>query len=676
MVKAADLLAGQYTLVITNVPYLARGKQSTILKDFCEHHFPLSRTDLATVFLERASDTLSPDGVIALVAPQAWQAQTAYETFRDRILSRRSLILIGRLGPRAFETISGEVVNVGLYMIQKTTPNEESRVRFVEAVADKNAQDKARTLRNGAITGIVQSRLWEVQGHVISAVMDAGVSLLEACVESVQGIKSGDDPWLCRNFWEMVDPRNEWRFEQGTTKTTMPYGGREKIIWWANSAAFARFQGQSAWDREGVIVNQMANLNATIFKGEAFDGTVSCIVPTDARIVPALWTFCSSKEYVDSVRSVDNALGVSNSSLAKVPFDLAHWQKVAAEKYPHGLPEPESDDPTQWLFHGYPYEAREEVMLQVAVARLLGYRWPAEDPHPDPLPEGEGEMGMRLSKRARALVKQCEELAKFADNDGIVCIPAVRGEEPAAARLEALLSAAGIKPEQMRELAGGTDLDDWLRNGFFEQHCKLFHDRPFVWHIWDGRKRDGFHALVNYHKLCEEGGKGRRLLESLTYAYLGEWITRQKDDVKRGESGAEDRLAAALELQKRLVAILEGDPPFDIFVRWKPLAKQPIGWEPDINDGVRLNIRPFLASDLPDGKKGAGILRYKPNIKWTKDRGKEPQRPKEEYPWFWNWDEKTADFIGGKSFDGNRWNDCHYTNKIKQAARAAGKDKT
>jgi len=69
-------------------------------------------------------------------------------------------------------------------------------------------------------------------------------------------------------------------------------------------------------------------------------------------------------------------------------------------------------------------------------------------------------------------------------------------------RLLTLLTAAGVEPAKARELAGGTDLDDWLRNSFFEEHCKLFHNRPFVWHVWDGRKRDGFHALVNYHKLC------------------------------------------------------------------------------------------------------------------------------------------------------------------------------
>ena len=34
MVKAAELLAGQYTLVITNVPYLGRGKQDETLRTY------------------------------------------------------------------------------------------------------------------------------------------------------------------------------------------------------------------------------------------------------------------------------------------------------------------------------------------------------------------------------------------------------------------------------------------------------------------------------------------------------------------------------------------------------------------------------------------------------------------------------------------------------------------
>ena len=307
-------------------------------------------------------------------------------------------------------------------------------------------------------------------------------------------------------------------------------------------------------------------------------------------------------------------------------------------------------------------------MLQVAVARLLGYRWPAER-----------DEAMELAPEQRAWVRRCAVLHHFADQDGIVCLPAVRGELPAADRLLRLLAAAygeawsDATLSRLLAAAGSRSLDDWLRNRFFEQHCKRFQHRPFIWHVWDGR-RDGFHALVNYHKLAAGGEQGRQLLESLTYSYLGDWITRRKDGVERGAAGAEERLAAAFELQQRLAAILDGEPPFDLFVRWKPLAEQPLGWHPDVNDGVRLNLRPFMAGDLAGGKKGAGILRAKPNVHWRKDRGKEPRtpadgdrkldadrelRPKEDYPWFWR----------GDQFTGDRVNDIHLTRAAKSKPR-------
>ena len=149
-------------------------------------------------------------------------------------------------------------------------------------------------------------------------------------------------------------------------------------------------------------------------------------------------------------------------------------------------------------------------------------------------------------------------------------------------------------------------LDVWFRDGFFEQHCKLFHQRPLVWHIWDGR-RDGFAVLVNYHKLHAAN------LDKLTYSYLGEWIRMQRAAEESGTPGASARLVAALELQKKLEAIRDGEPPYDIYVRWKPLHEQPMGWNPDLNDGVRLNIRPFVK---------AGVLRSRVNVNWKRDRGR------------------------------------------------------
>ena len=126
-----------------------------------------------------------------------------------------------------------------------------------------------------------------------------------------------------------------------------------------------------------------------------------------------------------------------------------------------------------------------------------------------------------------------------------------------------------------------------------------------------------------------------------------------------------------MHLQGQLEKILEGEPPFDIFVRWKPLSQQAIGWEPDSNDGVRLNIRPFIAArPLGARAKTACILRTPPDIKWDKkDRGTEPSRSKEDFPWFWTWNLTADDFTGGKEFDGDRHNDLHYSRAHKKAAR-------
>jgi hypothetical protein len=318
---------------------------------------------------------------------------------------------------------------------------------------------------------------------------------------------------------------------------------------------------------------------------------------------------------------------------------------VAAERYPEGLPDPHSHDPTQWLFHGHPQPSTDP--LQVAVARLAGYRWPAET-----------DAAMELADEARTWIARCDQLAEHTDDDGILCLPSVRGETPAHERLLKVLIAAwetvqpgSWKPAVLDKLladanCAGKGLHVWLRDKFFEQHAKRFHHRPFIWHVWDGLK-DGFAALVSYHKLDTKN------LERLIHLYLGRWISDQEDGVRKGVDGAPTRLAAAQDLKRRLELILEGEKPYDIFVRWKPPAEQPIGWNPDLNDGVRLNIRPFMTAEVLRHSK-----KPKLNITWDKDRGKDV----ESAPWF-------------KVFKGDRINDHHLTLADKRAARAAKGEK-
>ncbi len=655
--KAAMQLVTHYHLVMTNVPYLARGRQTDSLKQFISRYHQDAKQDLATVFLDRAFRFNLTGGAVAIVCPQNWLLLPAYSAFRRRLLANQKINVLAKLGPRAFETISGEVVNVALMVITADFPPEDHKYHGLDVSGLSGISQKAEGLINTGCLSLKNRDALEKMDARITLKARGKLDRLDKYANSPQGIKTGDDFKYRRNWWEVNFAADHWRPFQGTPRSNSPFGGmRYAIDWRSEGRNFARLQGQVAWGSYGIIVKLMGGFTFSLYNGQLFDSNVTAIVPNKSEIIPGIWSFCLSPEFAGDLSSLEEGIKVNNATVVKVPFDLDHWTRVAEEKYPNGLPKPYSDDPTQWIFHGHPCGSvvwddkakwtahgpmrTDDTVLQVAVARLLGYRWPAEL-----------DAAMELADEQREWVNRCEPLLAYADKDGIVCIPPVRGETSAADRLLNMLAAAyghAWSNDTLAELLknadhAGKDLETWLRDKFFTQHCKLFHHRPFIWHIWDGL-RDGFAALVNYHKLDKKN------LETLIYLYLGDWINRQGRDITNKVDGAEERLAAAEQLKKHLELILEGEAPYDIFVRWKPLEKQPIGWDPDLNDGVRLNIRPFMS--VPDiKKKGAGVLRDRPNIKWNKDRGRDVKSA----PWY-------------HLFKGERINDYHLTLKEKNNA--------
>ena len=62
MAKAAELLGQQFTLIVTNVPYLTRGKFDDGLRQHADKYFTNSKGDLSTIFLDRLASQVSAGG--------------------------------------------------------------------------------------------------------------------------------------------------------------------------------------------------------------------------------------------------------------------------------------------------------------------------------------------------------------------------------------------------------------------------------------------------------------------------------------------------------------------------------------------------------------------------------------------------------------------------------------
>ena len=653
--KAASLLANKYDLILTNPPYLVLGKQSDRLRDFSSEFYSESRNDLATVFIARCMGFLNDNGAIGVVSPQNWLFQPRYKSFRKKLLGDGAVRFVTRLGAGAFEAISGEIVKATLSILKAPGSGSGVMVNNIDLSATNSNAERLNQLKTSPITSVLTRDYLNISEARITPVLNSGISSLSAYATTLHGQNAGDNSVFNRYFWEVPFFGEVWERYQNAPADGETFSGRSQIIMWEKeSGRMARFaesvrhlnhkaqqwrSGKPSWGKKGIAVSLIGRICGTIYEGDIYGVLCGVVIPNEMAHIAAIWEFVRSGEMERLVREIDPNLAVQAKTLLAVPFDLAHWQQVAVERYPNGLPKPYSDDPTQWLFHGHPQPATDP--LQVAVARLAGYRWPAET-----------DMAMELADEARTWIARCEALAEHTDDDGIVCLPSVRGEPAAHDRLLKLLIAAwetvqpgSWKPSVLDKLLANADcagkgLDVWLRDKFFEQHTKCFQHRPFIWQVWDGLK-DGFAALVNYHQLDAKNQ------ERLIHTYLGNWIRQQEAGVRDRIDGAPTRLAAAQDLKRRLELILEGEPPYDIFVRWKSLSEQPIGWNPDLNDGVRLNIRPFMTAEVLRHNK-----KPKLNITWDKDRGKDV----ESAPWY-------------PVFNGDRINDHHLTVAEKRAAK-------
>lgn len=673
LAHAAAILGRKHHLVLTNVPYLRRSKQSLVLRNFCQANHSDAQQDLSTVFLDRCLSMCAPGGTAGIVLPQNWLFLTSYCNFRKRLLKTCKWNLVCRLGPKSFQTQMWDF-NVQLLILSAGDLPDRSGEKAGEPVNGRLGNNtisgidislyptflqKEAHMPIEPIIQIDQFKQFENHDAVIQFGDTPDTARLAEYASSYQGSGLADIARFRRFFWEIMSFSPDWVLHQSSPSGKTEFSGMRYITLWEDGkgdlirSPQVTIRGKKAWSKKGVACAWMGNLPVSLYGGCLYDNSAAVIVPENEEHLPAVWSFCSSPDFNLEVRKINQKLQVANATMVKVPFDLSRWQEIARDRYPNGLPAPYSNDPTQWIFHGHPCGSvvwngetkrtemgparSDRTVLQVAVARLLGYRWPAELQELD------------LAEEQRYWVAKCSEFERTVDGDGIVCLQPARGEAPAADRLQRVLAIAygdswssAVLSDLLKESGHeGKSLESWLRDKFFIQHCQLFENRPFIWQVWDGL-RDGFSALVNYHKLDS------KLLEKLIYSYLGDWLQRQKRDRENGIEGAQEKLSAAGRLKKLLEQIREGQDPCDIFVRWKTVDKQPVGWEPDLYDGVRINIRPFLMVPAL-GKKGSGVLKEKPSINWENDRGKDLP----DAPWY-------------HLFDGERTNDYHLTLQSKR----------
>lgn len=144
LIEIGEAMAQKYHVVTTNPPYMGTGNMPEKLANYAKKNYSLTKIDLFAMFIERCRDYLAINGYQSMITMHAWMFISSYGKFREDFLCKQTISSLIHLGARAFEELSGEVVQTVAFVLRNKIYKFKSRcVRLVE---ENSASEKEKAL--------------------------------------------------------------------------------------------------------------------------------------------------------------------------------------------------------------------------------------------------------------------------------------------------------------------------------------------------------------------------------------------------------------------------------------------------------------------------------------------------------------------------------------------------
>ncbi len=369
LVQVAEALAQKYDVVVTNPPYRALADCSNKLNDYVKKDYPDSKSDLFAVFIESCSKMTKKVGYQAMITQHAWMFLSGFIKLRAKLQST-DIINMAHLGPRAFEEISGEVVQTTSFVMRKSNIIKYlgTYVRLVKA----NSQDAKEEMFLSGINRFHTSKItftlipeepivYWLPEKALLPYNNAAV-LLGDVAAPCAGLATGDNNTFQRYWHEVIfenigfgvhdvsetEHRTEkWYpcnssgdFRKWYTDNLMvvnwQYNGKE-IKSFRNAAGklAARPQNTVRYFKEGLTWNKLSTSRFAVkYKapGFVFDDTSRSAFPHDLNLLPYyIGSLCSCVTF-SYLQALDPTMSFTNGDLVRIPMVVDESKKNTVTK--------------------------------------------------------------------------------------------------------------------------------------------------------------------------------------------------------------------------------------------------------------------------------------------------------------------------------------------------------
>jgi len=216
VLEQAEALTQRYHVVVANPPYMGTKGMNGRLAQFAKDSFPNSKFDLFSMFIERNVALTLKGGRTALITMQSWMFLSSYNELRESLIGSIQFSSMLHLGPRGFDSISGEVVQTVAFVFNNCAPTGTPSVffRLIDGTSEEKKSQmffETAALPTSPTKFVVsQANFSRIPGHVVAYWLSHQVleafSQMPALAESIslrKGLTTMNNGRFLR-FWHEV----------------------------------------------------------------------------------------------------------------------------------------------------------------------------------------------------------------------------------------------------------------------------------------------------------------------------------------------------------------------------------------------------------------------------------------------------------------------------------------
>lgn len=352
ILKQTKIMSMKYYIMCTNPPYMGIKGIGANLKAYLEDKFKVSKSDLFAVFMELDKIYIKNNGFMAMINQHSWMFLPSYEKLREKILLNNMIYNMIHLGSRAFEEISGEVVQTTSFIIRNKS-QKEYKGRYIRLV-DFNSSDEKEKNFIDAINNydkynyfVKSKEFYNVPGVLFIywlknfAIFDQ--NKLNDIFSSAGRVKTHNNEKYVRFLWEVEKNNNKWvSFDNGGTYRKY-YGNELYVVDWSDEAIeFYKLHGglnnPIYWGKEGITWSLIASnkqgfrIKKTESQYSSGSPTIMNINSNDVNIFVNVLGFLNSKVSQYLLKMINPTLNTTVNTVLSLPYEKLYFEQNIGNK--------------------------------------------------------------------------------------------------------------------------------------------------------------------------------------------------------------------------------------------------------------------------------------------------------------------------------------------------------